>query len=68
LRDRLLTGGDDYEILACVPEARLDAFLAQAGRSGVPVAVIGEVTDGDAVIFRENGAVRSFATGSFSHF
>ena len=68
LRDRLVTGGDDYEILACVPEARLDAFLAQARRSGVPVAVIGEVTDGNAVIFRDNGVVPSFASGSFSHF
>lgn len=68
LRERLLTGGDDYEILACVPEAQLEAFLAQAGRSGVPVALIGEVTDGAAAIFRENGVARSFASGSFSHF
>ena len=68
LRDRLVTGGDDYEILACVPEPRLAAFLAEAGQSGIPVAVIGEVVAGHDAVFRDGGVAHPFASGSFSHF
>jgi thiamine-monophosphate kinase len=68
LRDRLVTGGDDYEILACLPQSRLDAFLAEAGRSGVPVAVIGEVVAAEGVVFRDGSVPHTFASGSFSHF
>jgi thiamine-monophosphate kinase len=68
LRDRLVTGGDDYEILACVPEERLAAFVAEAGRSGIPVTVIGEVLAGEGSAFHEAGVGHSFASGSFSHF
>jgi thiamine-monophosphate kinase len=40
----LLTGGDDYEILAAVPPDRERGFCAAAPASGVDVARIGELT------------------------
>jgi thiamine-monophosphate kinase len=38
---QLLTGGDDYEILAAVPVAKQDGFSATAAAAGVPIACIG---------------------------
>lgn len=69
LRERLVTGGDDYEILACVPERSLPAFLAAADLSGIPVAVIGEVVAGEAPPqFSDGTGAVAFTQGSFSHF
>ncbi len=42
------TGGEDYELLISAPAAVLDALARSVG---VPVTVIGEVTDGDDVVF-----------------
>lgn len=42
-----LNGGDDYEILACVPEASTAGFSARAAALGCPVTEIGTV-DGPA--------------------
>jgi thiamine-monophosphate kinase len=44
--EKLISGGDDYEILCTVPESRCDAFAAEAGRAGVPVTAIGTIADG----------------------
>jgi thiamine-monophosphate kinase len=44
--DRLIAGGDDYEILCGVPEHRLDSFKAAAVQVGIPIAVIGTATAG----------------------
>ncbi|MDQ0471553.1 thiamine-phosphate kinase [Labrys wisconsinensis] len=65
-----LTGGDDYEILCAVPAAGCAAFEAQARAAGVAVARIGTITAGAAPpLFRDaDGAARTFAAGSFSHF
>lgn len=69
LLDRALTGGDDYEILCTVPEARLDEFHGEANEAGVPLAVIGRVVEGTGLpVFRQAGIERRFDTGSFSHF
>jgi thiamine-monophosphate kinase len=43
---RLITGGDDYEILASVPRAKGAAFVAAAAACGVPMTRIGEVLSG----------------------
>jgi thiamine-monophosphate kinase len=43
---QLLTGGDDYEILASVPPDKVQAFTAGAAAAGVAVSEIGEVLDG----------------------
>lgn len=44
----LVSGGDDYEILCAIPEDRLDAFMAAAGKADVAVTPIGRMVDGHA--------------------
>ncbi|WP_075215554.1 thiamine-phosphate kinase [Mongoliimonas terrestris] len=64
-----LTGGDDYEIAAAVPEMQVDAFVADCLAAGVPATVIGRVTAGEGV--RVNGrdsAPLDLGGGSFRHF
>jgi thiamine-monophosphate kinase len=69
LIDRLVTGGDDYEILCAVPEERLAPFLAEAASVGVAAAAIGTVERGDGLpVFRDGARERRFERGSFSHF
>ncbi|MDP4023616.1 thiamine-phosphate kinase [Methylobacterium sp. NEAU 140] len=70
LIERILTGGDDYEILCTVPDSALDALRAEAAAVGVPLAVVGTVTSGDGPPAFEmgDGTARVFAAGAFSHF
>ncbi len=42
---QLLTGGDDYEILAAVSPLRTEAFADSARKAGVPVTRIGALTE-----------------------
>jgi thiamine-monophosphate kinase len=64
-----VTGGDDYEILASVPEAEARAFEAASAAAGVPVAEVGRVGEGEGVAFRgRDGGAVDFARGAFSHF
>ena len=44
--ERLVSGGDDYEILCAIPENRVDAFAQAAGQAGVAVTSIGTVMAG----------------------
>ena len=46
LLSRLLTAGDDYEILAAVPPKAEARFTEAAQAAGVPVARIGTLTPG----------------------
>jgi thiamine-monophosphate kinase len=70
LIDRLVTGGDDYEILCAVPDARVADFLEQTAAAGVGATVIGSVQEGDdRPVFRDQaGAERHYERGSFDHF
>jgi thiamine-monophosphate kinase len=43
---RLLTAGDDYEILSAVPEDKAIAFAVAAAAAGTPVARVGQVLPG----------------------
>ncbi|MFG1479361.1 thiamine-phosphate kinase [Xanthobacter sp. V4C-4] len=64
-----LTGGDDYEILACVPHAAVRDFMAAAARAGVPVAPIGETRAEPGLEVRDAGGhPLDFGAGSYSHF
>lgn len=45
---RLVSGGDDYEVLCAVPENRLADFQLAARSAGVPVGVIGRIVTGEA--------------------
>lgn len=69
LLETALTGGDDYEVLAAIPEARFSAFAEAAGRAGVPVTAIGRFDSGEGTsVLAAGGKELSFAKGSFSHF
>lgn len=46
LLETVVTGGDDYEVLATVPPDQADLFRAGARERGVDVTVIGRVTQG----------------------
>ncbi|MFG1347122.1 thiamine-phosphate kinase [Xanthobacter autotrophicus DSM 431] len=64
-----LSGGDDYEIAACVPHGRVAVFTAEAARAGVPVALIGETRDEDGLsVVDAGGNTLELGAGSYSHF
>ncbi len=64
--NRALTGGDDYEILFCVPYTKADAF--ETGCS-IDVHHIGEIIDGESVtVHNTAGEVIEFPSTSWSHF
>jgi thiamine-monophosphate kinase len=70
LIETVLTGGDDYEILASVPPSEVEAMRIQAHAKGVAVTEIGEVKagPGDARVLNQDGRPLAFARPSFSHF
>jgi thiamine-monophosphate kinase len=69
LIDRILTGGDDYEVLCTVPEAQLEAFQDHARAAGIAVVPIGQVMEGGGLpAFVTAGTERRYEGGSFSHF
>jgi thiamine-monophosphate kinase len=70
LIEPVLTGGDDYEILASVPPSEVEAIRGQARANGVAVTEIGEVLSGDEEprMFDQNGRPLAFTRASFSHF
>lgn len=53
----ILCSESQERMLALVEPSRLDEVLAIAERWGVPASVIGEVTDGDALVLRRAGEV-----------
>ncbi len=68
--EKILTGGDDYEIVCTVPPERLAAFRAAAAAAHVPIVEVGHVTaDGAAPeFFGHDGRPLVFKQTSFSHF
>ena len=65
----LATGGDDYEIIASVPEGQCAPFEAAARIAGVAVTQVGVAREGQGAIFRDaQGRPLEFGRGSFSHF
>jgi thiamine-monophosphate kinase len=65
----VVTGGDDYEILAAIPPDGAAAFETAAAAAGVMATAIGTVTDGRGPVFRwRDGSLASFGAGGFSHF
>jgi thiamine-monophosphate kinase len=67
--ETMLTGGDDFEVVATVPPRKLSSFLAAARRAGVLATSIGRITAGTGAKFLgpDNRPLR-FAHISFSHF
>jgi thiamine-monophosphate kinase len=67
---RLVSGGDDYEILCAVPENRLAAFELAARLVGVPVSAIGRIVAGEVaprLVDAENREI-PLQRRSYSHF
>jgi thiamine-monophosphate kinase len=65
---RALSGGDDYEILACVPHDEVHAFVMAAAQAGVPVVLIGETRDGEGLeVLDPSGHPMDLGAGSYSH-
>lgn len=66
LFDRAVTGGDDYEILCCIP---LEA-AAWASAAAPSLTEIGEVLAGEAapLLLGRDGSARRYDKASFSHF
>ncbi len=64
------TGGDDYEVLACVPPVSAAEYEAAAAAASVAVRVVGEVEAGSAAlrVVGLDGEPARFARGSYSHF
>ena len=64
-----LTGGDDYEIVCTVPQAKVEGFRATAKAANVPVTEIGEIKAGEGARFLAgDGRALAFKRTSFSHF
>jgi thiamine-monophosphate kinase len=70
LIETIITGGDDYEVLACVPADRMEALRHQAAAAGVVVTDIGTVAagQGQARFVDAHGKMLVLARPSFSHF
>jgi thiamine-monophosphate kinase len=68
--ETLISGGDDYEILCAIPEARFEAFAQAAGRAGVAVTSIGTIIAGTAApsFLDAQGRELVLTRRSFSHF
>jgi thiamine-monophosphate kinase len=66
----ILSGGDDYEILAAVPPADAGSFESKAAAEGLVVTRIGAVAAGrgSPVIRNSSGAPIVLAGPSFQHF
>jgi thiamine-monophosphate kinase len=68
LLENILTGGDDYEILATLVSDRRDAFFTAAEKAGVTVTEIGRMRAGEGARFLRDGTKLTFARASYSHF
>ena len=68
--DLALGGGEDYELLCTVPSGRVAEALALGERLGLPLTVIGEVTDhGSGLLLRDGqGLVRPLRVRGYDHF
>ena len=67
--ESVLTGGDDYEIVAAVPENRLAGLRAAGERAGVAITTIGRIESGRGVaVLDAEGQPIALKRASFSHF
>ena len=70
-RDDALGGGEDYELLATLPDREaVDAALAELGEAfGVGLTDIGEITDGGSIVAVEpDGGEHALQPEGWDHF
>jgi thiamine-monophosphate kinase len=65
--ETLIAGGDDYEILCTIPEARAAAFAEAARQAGVAVTAIGTIMAGEGLPRFLDGAGKELALTRLSH-
>lgn len=66
--ERLLTGGDDYQVLFALPAASREQFAAQARQAGIACSRIGELTPGvGPVRMIRGGAPSQWKRRAFDH-
>jgi len=64
-----LTGGDDYEIVATMPENRSSTFQEAAATAGIEVTTIGRIVAGEGIsLIGPDGQAMRLKQASFSHF
>jgi thiamine-monophosphate kinase len=69
LMETVLTGGDDFEVIATVAPERLDDLRREAAGRGVTVTPIGVIAAGQGTLFRDaDGRALAFRRPSYSHF
>ncbi|MDI3257736.1 MAG: thiamine-phosphate kinase [Kyrpidia sp.] len=67
--DWALFGGDDYQLVVCIPPTRLAAAQAGCLAVGAPLTVIGRVIDDPGLLWRSPaGVVEELPEGGFDHF
>jgi thiamine-monophosphate kinase len=68
--EKLVSGGDDYEILCAIPENRFDAFAQAARQAGVAVSPIGTIIAGTSApgFLDAQGREIPLPRLSYSHF
>jgi len=66
-RERLLSGGDDYELaFSCAPED-FTALAARLDAAGIPAAAIGRAEAGEGRLFRAESGTRIAVEGPCGH-
>lgn len=66
---KLLSGGDDYQVLFSVPAGRRDELLAVSVESGVPLTRIGSLTKGEGAFLEQlDGTLIRAAPNGWKHF
>jgi thiamine-monophosphate kinase len=69
LVDRVLTGGDDYEILCAVAAEGVEPLQEAGAALGVAVTPVGQVVAGEGLpVFVAAAIERRYEEGSYSHF
>ena len=69
LLERLVTGGDDYELAFTAPPSAAEAIARAARESGVPVTRIGAMTaEPDVRMLGPGGATLDLGPGGYRHF
>jgi thiamine-monophosphate kinase len=69
LAERIVAGGDDYEILAAITPNRAAAFAQAAAAAHVPVAAIGAMTAGGGVLIEaRDGRPMTLDRAGWDHF
>lgn len=65
--EKLVTGGDDYEIAFTAPASKEEALRREADRRHIPLTRIGQVVAGKGVAVRYQGQAVTLAKPGFTH-